>query len=64
MVCDPTNHSNVLAGCIVKDLEAKAGPAVELCLMAVKSEAQSKGLGRRMVDALKQEYPKIVTFAD
>ena len=48
----------------MKDLEAKAGPAVELCLMAVKSEAQSKGLGRRMVDALKQEYPKIVTFAD
>ena len=63
MVCDPQNDSLVLAGRIIKELNGNTGLA-ELCLMAVRSDTQNKGLGRKMVDALKREYPKIVTFAD
>ena len=63
MVCDEKDNSLVQAGCIIKELDAQAGMA-ELCLMAVRTDTQNKGLGRRMVDALKRIYSKIVTFAD
>ena len=37
---------------------------VELHLMAVSSQNQTRGLGRRMLDLLKEKYETIVTFAD
>ena len=57
----------VLGGCIVRehlDSETPGSPYVELSLLAVDAERQVSGLGRLLVNKLKNLYNRIATFAD
>ena len=61
-----SSDQKVLGGCVLKEHQTVDGQAgfAELFLLAVRSNNQTSGLGRRILAELKKKYERIVTFAD
>ena len=71
-IATSTDNGKVLGGCVIREhqpltnssTQSTQKPFAELFLLAVDSNCQSQGLGRRILEKLKTEYSQIVTFAD
>lgn len=69
-VLDGSDDRQVLGGCVIREHESVGGsdnePAkmAELFLLAVDSQKEKKGIGRLILETLKQKYASIVAFAD
>ena len=63
---DTLNSKQVLGGCVIREHQQVDDQSkfAELFLLAVDPSRQSQGLGRRILQTLKDEYSHIVTFAD
>ena len=65
-VLEDTMTGKVLGGCVLREHNHQDSQCsiAELFLLSIKSDCQQKGLGRRMIQHLKNNYSSIVAFAD
>ena len=64
VVARKDDPAKVLGGCVVKEHCCEGQSFAELFLLAVSSSYQKQGLGRRIVEHLKEKHQMIATYSD